>query len=201
MTNEEIKKELEYYHVQDNPFDAMLYKSLELAREILFSCSRLRNPDIPEPVCISKERLENYINFITNEFNSLMEMGTDTVTLCRETSYYNIYRDRFNELNDELLKAERAMETVWTRCNPNRNDAFEKIRLGDDSEKYKHLCYLRNVAKELCESKDNMSFEYLGELIDAIWNEGLSDEKAEIIKKYNLTENDICYIQAYLYSK
>lgn len=216
MTNEEIKKELEKYEIKDNPFDVLCYNALELARMMLFACSRLRNPVIPEPIRETKEHLGYYIDIITDQFNTLFDMSDDTVALCRKTSYYDSHCDKFNDLNDKLIKAENVMETVWTRCNPNRNDTFEKIRLGEDSKEYKHILYLRKVAKELCDTYKSdkgtlITIDYLCSMIDVIerpedcvpyfMSKESFDEKIDIIKKYKLSVGDIHYLESYLYAE
>ena len=133
MTEKEMQLELEENEVKDNPFDVMLHHSMEITRDLLFACHRLKNPEIPEGICTNLERLEERMDKITEEFNKLLNMSDETVAMCRETSFYYQYTE-FDKMNDSLLKFERNMETVWSRCVPNRNDRFEKIRLGEESE-------------------------------------------------------------------
>lgn len=205
MTENEMRLELEENEVKDNPFDAMLHHSMEMTRDLLFACHRLKNPEIPEGICTNLEKLEKLMDKITGEFDKLLNMSAETVAMCRETSFY-YQQTEFNKMNDSLLEFERNMETVWSRCNPNRNDKFEQIRLGKESEEYKRLLELReiiNISKEL----SSVDRGYLCSLHDVItrpedckkyWmSEEELEEKKEIIEKYNLNEEDINYMIAY----
>lgn len=205
MTEKEIHLELEEHNVEDNPFDVMLHHSMEITRELLFACHRLKNPEIPEGFCTNLERLEKYMNRIVEEFNNLLDMSEETVAMCRETSFY--YQPmEFNKMNDSLLKFERNMETVWSRRVPNRNNRFEKIRLGEESEQYKRILELREIidkSKELS-SVDDSFLHSLCDVIDRpddcvkYWmTEEEFEKKKEIIEKYKLTEQDINYMVVY----
>ena len=109
-------------------------------------------------------------------------------------------------MNDSLLRFENNMETVWSRCVPNRHDRFEKIKLGEESDRYKRILELREIidkSEELSCVDDN----YLHSLCDVInrpdecikyWmTENEFEKKNEIVKKYNLTEKDVQYMIAY----
>lgn len=128
MTEKDMCLELEKNEVNDNPFDVMLHHSMEITRDLLFACHRLKNPEIPEGICTNLERLEMRMDKIIQEFSKLLNMSEETTAMCRETSFY-YKQTEFNKMNDSLLKFERNMETLWSRCVPNRNDRFEKIRL------------------------------------------------------------------------
>lgn len=205
MTEKEMYLELKENKVEDNPFDAMLHHSMEITRDLLFACHRLKNPEIPEGIYTNLERLEIWIDRIKEEFNKLLDMSEETVAMCRETSYY-YQQEYFNKMNDSLLEFERNMETVWSRCVLNRNDRFEQIRLGKESEEYKRLLELRDIistSEELSVVDDG----YLCSLHDVIerpeeckeyWmSEEELEEKKKIIEKYHLTEKDIDYMKAY----
>ena len=131
-------------------------------------------------------------------------MSNETVAMCRETSYY-YQQDKFNKMNESLLEFERNMETVWSRSVPSRNDRFEQIRLGRDSEEYKRLLELRSISDSL--ELSLVDDKYLYSLCDVIsrpdecvqyWmtKEEL-EKKQEIIQKYNLSEDDINYMISY----
>lgn len=205
MTEKEMQLELEENEVKDNPFDVMLYHSMEITRDLLFACHRLKDPEIPEGICTNLERLEKRTNKITEEFNKLLNMSDETVAMCRETSFYYQYTE-LDKMNNSLLKFERNMETVWTRCVPNRNDRFEKIRIGEDSEQYKRILELR----EIIEKSEDLSCaddSFLCSLCDVIdrpdectkyWmTEEEFEKKKEIVEKYNLIEHDVKYMIAY----
>lgn len=206
MKDKDMSLELKENNINDNPFDVMLYHSLELTRDLLFACHRLKNQDIPEQIQPNVDNLYSHIDKITEEFSKLMNMSTETVTICRETSYY-YKQDEFNTMNNSLLKFENNMETVWSRCVPNRNDRYEQLRLGKDSNEYKRLLELRTI---ITESKELSSVDnnYLNSMIDVIncpdtctkncWMaQNELEERRNIIKKYNLTENDIEYMLSY----
>ncbi len=205
MTEREMSLELEKNEVNDNPFDVMLHHSMEITRDLLFACHRLKNPEIPEGICTNLERLEMRMDKITEEFSKLLNMSEETVAMCRETSFY-YQQTEFNKMNDSLLDFERNMETLWSRCVPNRNDRFEKIRLGEESDQYKRILKLRDIidnSKELSCIDDS----YLHSLRDVInrpdecvkyWmTEDEFEQKKKVVEKYKLTEQDINYMIAY----
>ena len=205
MTEKEMQLELEENEVKDNPFDVMLHHSMEITRDLLFACHRLKNPEIPEGICTNLERLEERMDKITEEFNKLLNMSDETVAMCRETSFYYQYTE-FDKMNDSLLKFERNMETVWSRCVPNRNDRFEKIRLGEESEQYKRILELREIIDK-SEELSSVDDSFLHSLCDVIdrpddcvkyWmTEEEFEKKKAIEEKYELTEQDINYMVAY----
>lgn len=196
MTEKEMQLELEENEVKDNPFDVMLHHSMEITRDLLFACHRLKNPEIPEGICTNLERLEERMDKITEEFNKLLNMSDETVAMCRETSFYYQYTE-FDKMNDSLLKFERNMETVWSRCVPNRNDRFEKIRLGEESEQYKRILELREIIDK-SEELSSVDDSFLHSLCDVIdrpddcvkyWmTEEEFEKKKAIVEKYELTE-------------
>lgn len=206
MTENEMSVELKENNITDNPFDSMLHHAMELTRELLFACHRLRNNEIPEQFWTSEEKLGQLTDKINEEFSKLQNITDETVSMCRETSFYYQPKE-FERLNDELLKSERCMDTVWTRCNPNRNDRFERIRLGKDSKQYERLIELREISEN---AEEFMCLERrdLNDLCDVIlrpdkcieygWEtKEKLEEKKKIIEKYHLTEEDVEYIIAY----
>jgi len=205
MLEKEMRLELEDNDVNDNPFDVMLHHSLEMTRELLFACCRLKNSEIPEGICINLETLKKRMDIITKEFNKLLNMSKETVAMCRETSYYYQQKE-FNKINDSLLRFEKNMETVWSRCVPNRNDRFEKIKLGEESNEYKRILELREIIDK-SEELSCVDKKHLCSLCDVInrpnecikyWmSENEFEKKNEIVKKYNLTEEDVNYMIAY----
>lgn len=209
MTDRDMYLELKKNEVKDNPFDVMLHHSMELTRDLLFACHRLKNPEIPEQICTNEERLESYMDKIREEFSKLLSMSNETVTMCKETSYY-YQQDKFDKMNESLLEFERSMETVWSRYVPNRNDRFEQIRLGKESKEYKRLLELREIISE-SEELSSVDDKYLHSLHDVIsrpdecvqyWmtKEEL-EKKQEIIQKYGLSEDDIEYMISYRNTK
>lgn len=205
MTDRDMYLELKQNEVKDNPFDVMLHHSMELTRDLLFACHRLKNPEIPEQICTNEKILESYMDKIREEFSKLLSMSNETVAMCRETSCY-YQQDKFDKMNKSLLEFERSMETVWSRCVPNRNDRFEQIRLGKESKEYKRLLELRKIISE-SEELSSAHDEYLHSLCDVIsrpdecvqyWmtKEEL-EKKQEIIQKYGLSEDDINYMISY----
>ena len=71
MLEKEMRLELENNNVNDNPFDVMLHHSMEMTRDLLFACHRLKNPEIPEGFCTNLEALEKRMDIITEEFNKI----------------------------------------------------------------------------------------------------------------------------------
>ena len=205
MTDRDMHLELKENKVKDNPFDEMMYNALELTRGLLFACHRLKNQEVPEQVCINNEMLDIYVNRIKEDFSKLLAMSNETVTMCRETSYY-YQQDKFDKMNESLLEFERNMETVWSRCIPNRNDRFEQIRLGKESKEYKRLLELRKIISE-SEELSSVDDKYLHSLCDVIsrpdecvqhWMAKEEfEKKQEIIQKYGLSEDDINYMISY----
>ena len=134
-------------------------------------------------------------------------MSEETVVMCRETSCYSISSyNKFNKANECLLELERNMQTVFSECVPNRNDRFEQIRLGVDSDEYKRLLELRDIASK-SDELSSVDCNYMYSLITVINNPddferyGMSqkefEERLSIVEKYNLTEDDIRYMIAY----
>ena len=209
MTDKEMRLELKENRVKDKPFDVMLYHSLELTRDLLFACHRLKNPEIPEQICTNKDRLNSCMDKITEEFSKLLSMSDETVAMCRETSCY-YQQDNFNKMNESLLEFERDMETVWSKCAPSRNDRYERIRLGVESDEYKRLLELRNIITE-SEELSLVDDRYLYSMCDVIsrpkecvpcWmTQEELEKKQEIIKKYSLSEDDVEYMISYRNSK
>ena len=203
MTENDIRNDLTTHNVTDNPFDVMMDMALELTRELLFACSRYKNPEVPDFLHTSEESLDSYVNKIKTEFSKLVDMSDDTVALCRETSYY---RQHLDETNYTLLKFIEVLETVYNKSVPARNDNFEQIRLGKESDEYKRLLELRDIIDE-SEELSSVDDGYLYSLLDVIsrpddcvkyfMTKEEFDEKQKIVKKFNLTTDDVEYMISY----
>ena len=110
MKDRDMYLELKENEVKDNPFDVMLHYSIELTRDLLFACHRLKNPEIPEQICTNEKKLESYMDKIREEFSKLLSMSNETVAMCcRETSYY-YQQDKFDKMNKSLLEFDRSMK-------------------------------------------------------------------------------------------
>ena len=200
-----MRVDLEKFEIEDNPFDYLLYKSLELSRALLFAGRRYKNNNVCEAVDAYRkpDALSNLINDITKYIGKLALMNITTVALCRDTSAAH-ENDLFNTINNTLLEFERLLPTKMDYGNPARNDEFEKIRLGEDSPEYQRLLELRKIYEE---NKDEFKKDpYLYRRVfyninnpDSVnYNETEDIKKCEeFIKKYNLTEDDIDYIISY----
>ena len=200
-----MRVDLEKFEIEDNPFDYLLYKSLELSRALLFAGRRYKNGNVCEAVDAYRkpDALSNLINDITKYIGKLALMNITTVALCRDTSATH-ENDLFNTINNTLLEFERLLPTKMDYRNPARNDEFEKIRLGEDSPEYQRLLELRKIYEE---NKDEFKKDpYLYRRVfyninnpDSVnYNETEDIKKCEeFIKKYNLTEDDIDYIISY----
>lgn len=201
-----MKNELNDNNVIDNPFDRMLYNSIELTRCLLFASHRLKNNEVLSTVVTNKDEINYYMNSIKEEFSKLQNMSDETVSLCRETSsYYN--QDKFNKMNDTLLKIEDNLDTIYNKDVPCRDDRFEKVKLGENSDKYQRMIELRKIMDKSRELS-HVSEVYLSSLIDIIYfqdgcvpnfmSQKEFSEKSKIIKKYNLSEEDIKYMISYI---
>lgn len=205
MTELEMGLELKREDVVDNPFDVMLHHSLELTRDLLFACHRLKNPNIPDGICTNLNRIDKRVDHIKSEFQKLLNLSDEAVAMCRKTSYY-YNRPEFDRLNDILLKSERDMETLYSRCVPNRNDKFERIRLGKNSDEYKRIERLRFIINHSSDFS-NLDRDFFSSLIDVIeipddckkyWM--TVDEfntKKHLIDENELTTDDIKYMISY----
>ena len=197
--SEVVKNELEKYGVVDNPFDNMLYYSLELVRTLTFACKRYKNRK-ENGMQISPENIDKLTTGIAKELDALKHMSDETVDFCKDTS--SIRDDKkakqFETFNATALKNEECLEISKVYDMPCRNDAFEKTRLGEDSEEYKRLLYLRKLVLTVPEFK-NASEDFLYDLYDLLDLEEESGDKTVcrkrlLIDKYSLTESDIGYI-------
>ena len=202
-----MRAELKENNVEDNPLDAMLYFSLELARDLLFASYRIKNSEIPEQLRTKLENLEFSMNKIKEEFSKIENMSEETVKMLRNTSHY-FNQDEFERANKCLIRLERAMDTLWTKFVPCRNLRFERIRLGEESEEYKRLLELRNLMDN-SEDFSSVNDKYLHCLNDVLYDADncidsmqMSPEEVreyqEVINKYHLTQNDIEYMISYI---
>lgn len=205
MTENRIRQELMEHEINDNPFDVMLYHSLEMSRDLLFSRHRLRVPVMGE-FCVKLQNLDAHIDIIKAEYSKLLTLSDEAIAMCRETSCY--YENvSFNKLNMALLDYENNLETLWNRCVPNRNDRFEQLRLGNESSEYQRLLELRKIADDSAEFKRLNHEQLMGLSEMVLWGEdyitrGYITEKEykrkkAIIDKYTLAYDDIMYIVAY----
>lgn len=206
MKSKEISLELKENNVIDNPFDLLVYYTLQLSREMLFACKRFKHPEM-QAFCINEEGLEKHINRIKDEFEKINNMSDNAVTLCRNTSYYNAHNG-LDFANKIILTLQHNIQTIYTKDVPCRNDEFERIRLGEDSDEYKRLVELRNLI-DTSEELSSVTDSYLNLLHDVLFKGCGGDimkkdkykKMKAIIDKYNLTTNDINYMISYKNSK
>ena len=209
MNNEErIRDELSKYCVEDNLFDLALYYATELARYVVFSSSRYRNPEVPEAIYNRENQLDPYIEKLTFIYDTLDSLSDETVEFLRNTSKMTERYGIQNSANHRLLNIQKQLDTIMTKCVPCRNIEYEKVRLGEDSDQYRRLLYLRKIVDE----NEFLSYEYLSRLIDILnykrevigyrWcTEEEYTEKYNFIQTYNLSERDIEYMISYLEKK
>ena len=209
MNNEErIRDELSKYCVEDNLFDLALYYATELARYVVFSSSRYRNPEVPEAIYNRENQLDPYIEKLTFIYDTLDSLSDETVEFLRNTSKMTERYGIQNSANHRLLNIQKQLDTIMTKCVPCRNIEYEKVRLGEDSDQYKRLLYLRKIIDE----NEFLTNEYLSKLIDILdhgrevigyqWcTEEEYTEKYNFIQTYNLSERDIEYMISYLEKK
>ena len=103
-TIENMRVDLEKFEIEDNPFDYLLCKSLELSRALLFAGRRYKNGNVCETVDAYRkpEIISNLINDITKYIGKLALMNMTTVALCRGTSATH-ENDLFNTINNTLF--------------------------------------------------------------------------------------------------
>lgn len=205
MSKEEmIRKELEENGIEDNLFDLAVYYSVELARSAVFSSTRYRNTDVPKNIYDRKYQVDPYIERLEFIYDALDSLSDETVEFLRKTSKMSQRYGIQNSVNHKLLNIQKKLDTVMTRCEPCRSLEYEKIRLGENSDQYKRLLYLRNII----DKDENIDKDYLSRCIDILdkgklvieykWDskEGF-DEKSNFIKTHNLTAKDIEYMVSY----
>ena len=208
MNEELIRDELKDYGVEDNLFDLALYYATELARYVVFSSSRYRNPEVPEAIYNKENQLNPYIEKLTSIYDTLDSLSDETVEFLRNTSKMTERYGIQNSANHRLLNIQKQLDTIMTKCVPCRNIEYEKVRLGEDSDQYKRLLYLRKIIDE----NEFLTNEYLSKLIDILdrgrevigyqWcTEEEYTEKYNFIQTYNLSERDIEYMISYLEKK
>lgn len=205
MTKEDkIRKELQENGIEDNLFDLAVFYSTEIARYCIFSCSRYRNPEVPLVIYNRKNQLDTFIEKLETIYDTLDSLSNETVEFLRKTSKMSQGYGIQNSVNHKLLNIQKKLDTVMTRCEPCRSLEYEKIRLGENSDQYKRLLYLRNII----DKDENIDKDYLSRCIDILdkgklvieykWDskEGF-DEKSNFIKTHNLTAKDIEYMVSY----
>lgn len=209
MTKEEkIRKELQENGIEDNLFDLAVFYSTEIARYCIFSCSRYRNPEVPEAIYNRENQLDPYIEKLTFIYDTLDSLSDETVEFLRNTSKMTERYGIQNSANHRLLNIQKQLDIIMTKCVPCRNIEYEKVRLGEDSDQYRRLLYLRKIVDE----NEFLSNEYLNRLIDILnhkrkvieyqWcTEEEYTEKYNFIQTYNLSERDIEYMISYLEKK
>ena len=208
MNEELIRDELKDYGVEDNLFDLALYYATELARYVVFSSSRYRNPEVPEAIYNKENQLNPYIEKLTSIYDTLDSLSDETVEFLRNTSKMTERYGIKTSANHRLLNIQKQLDTIMTKCVPCRNIEYEKVRLGEDSDQYKRLLYLRKIIDE----NEFLTNEYLSKLIDILdrgrevigyqWcTEEEYTEKYNFIQTYNLSERDIEYMISYLEKK
>ena len=204
MNEEWVRDDLSDYGIEDNLFDLALYYATELARYVVFSSSRYRNPGVPEAIYNRENQLDPYIEKLTYIYDTLDSLSDETVEFLRNTSKMTERYGIQNSANDRLLNIQKQLDTIMTKCVPCRNIEYEKVRLGEDSDQYKRLLYLRKII----DKDENIDKDYLSRCIDILdkgklvieykWDskEGF-DEKSNFIKTHNLTAKDIEYMVSY----
>ena len=204
MNEEWVRDDLFDYGIEDNLFDLALYYATELARYVVFSSSRYRNPGVPEAIYNRENQLDPYIEKLTFIYDTLDSLSDETVEFLRNTSKMTERYGIQNSANDRLLNIQKQLDTIMTKCVPCRNIEYEKVRLGEDSDQYKRLLYLRKII----DKDENIDKDYLSRCIDILdkgklvieykWDskEGF-DEKSNFIKTHNLTAKDIEYMVSY----
>lgn len=201
MDTNKIKEEMQREEIVDNPFDLMMVNAIELTRMILFASHRYKNHEVSEVVDAYKNPkiISVYMECINDELKKLANVSEETVALCRETSRY--YIDSFDTINKKLFEFSKTIPTVYTCTVPCRNDEFEKIRLGEDSEQYKRIVELQ----ELC-CTEKLNLEDITHMEEILTSENAENNEAyhglkSLMEKYDLIYDDVSYMESYIYKQ
>lgn len=199
MTVQEMNELAKEFGLKDNPFDVMMYHSLELSREVLFMSRRMRTEN--DRFCPNLNRVER----IKEQYDIIKQLPDEMVRRLAEASHY-YPNPSFGMMNELLLKKNHELSTVFTRINPCHNDTVEEIIYGKDSKEMARLNRLKEIADEFIKmgfAKDDF-FRLCDVITDpecAKTHFFTSEEEFEkycgIINQYQLTDKEIGYMVSY----
>ena len=195
-----IKQGNSTVRIKDNPFDVILSTYLEMARMSLWNAIRMGNPECgidmhyDDNMSAFEERIKEQVRVL----KKLEENDKEGLRVCRETSCF--HNEKHDVVNNILLNLSRLIPTEYMQAYPVRNLEFEEWNLGKDSEKYKRILELREMASS--EEFMDVDERFLYDVIAVVGKEkGAVSNNEVIVKefagKHNLTEEDVEYILEY----
>ena len=203
-----IKEIMEIFKIEDNPFDVIVYATAEMMRNAMFSSHRYRDNNVSEVLWGGYTSYEDWVEVIKTQYQLLDRVNEKTMKFLRETSHFvKNCNQEFNITNDNILNLEKSLNIKNSHVNPFRDLEYEKIRLGEDSDKYQRLIFLINLTDRI-----NLDRDHLSRMIDVINNEedvltygwltrDGYDYMKRVIDNNHLSTQDIEYMISYLEKK
>lgn len=205
-----ISENMEFFDIKDNPFDIMMYASLELMRSVMFAARRYRNGGIAESLWKSDEDvIDRFVEMIHHQYSILNSVNQETIDFLRTHSYMGgiDYHKDFSDNNKYILSMEKKLDTMYSHTIPCRDLEYEKVRLENDPATMMRLLSRQNLA-----DKYGITKAKLYHLLDVLeCPEGIitttSEEEESVkqdkkfIEENRLTSDDIEYMISYVEKK
>lgn len=164
-----ISENMEFFGIEDNPFDIMMYAALELTRTVIFDAIRYRNKSISELIWTADKKVaRSYMDMIKSQYDILDSVNEETIKFLRKHSFMGTtdYNGGLSAINGYLFNIENKIDISYTQNGvPCRDLEYEKVRLGEDSKEYQRLIFLIGLTDRLL-----LSIDYLSKMIDLINN-------------------------------
>ena len=205
-----ISENMEFFDIKDNPFDIMMYASLELMRSVMFAARRYRNGGVAESLWRSDEDvIDRFVEMIHHQYSILNSVNQETIDFLRTHSYMGglDYHKDFSDNNKHILSMEKKLDTIYSHTIPCRDLEYEKVRLENDPATMMRLLSRQNLA-----DKYGITKAKLYHLLDVLeCPEGIitttSEEEESVkqdkkfIEENRLTSDDIEYMISYVEKK
>lgn len=204
LDEKDISADCAVHNIEDNPFDVMLFLSIELVRDMIFASSRYRNPKFPKSLYLSQDAIESKVGIILYQLSKLEKVNPDTIAFLRKSSFgYSAE----NSIYEYLLNLEKQLNTIYNHSVPCRDIEYEKVRCGENSKYYKRLLFLRNIVDsgEFTEKIKSHTIDVIDndkKCIEFGWcsEEDYSDI-ISFLNKYDLNSDEIEYMLSYIKNK
>lgn len=207
-----ISENMEFFDIKDNPFDIMMYASLELTRSVMFAARRYRNGGVAESLWKSDEDvIDRFVEMIHHQYSILNSVNQETIDFLRTHSYMGgiDYHKDFSDNNKYILSMEKKLDTIYSHTVPCRDLEYEKVRLENDPAMMMRLLSRQNLV-----DKYGLTRVRLYNLLDVLeCPEGIitttseeeesvkQDQDKKFIEENNLTSDDIEYMISYVDKK
>lgn len=204
LDEKDISADCAVHNIGDNPFDVMLFFSLELVKDMIFASSRYRNPKVPESLYVCPDHIESKIDIILNQLSKLEKVNPDTIKFLRKFSFGC---NAENGICEYLNNLENKLNTIYNRSVPCRDIEYEKIRCGENSKYYKRLLFLRNIVDsgEFTEKIKSHAIDVIDNDKKCIEFGWCSEEDysniISFLSKYDLNSDEIEYMIEYTKNK